>query len=131
MATEDWRNSPPYVMQPHFSAKYTAQCYCGAVAYEVSIFSLLSPFYLPSISLLSPIQIAEDPVDSTYCHCRGCQVLHGAPLQWASIFRKEAIQFTKGVANLLFYNSGTMNTTHELPCKVQHIERGCEENIYT
>ena len=63
-------------------------------------------------------KISEDPVDGTYCHCHGCQILHGAPFQWACIFRKEGIQFTKGVDKLLFYNSGTMQPIHELPCKV-------------
>ena len=54
---------------PGFSALYRAQCHCGAVAYEVG----------------------GEPVDAKICHCRDCQVLHGAPMQWAVIFDKLAL----------------------------------------
>ena len=60
---------------PNFVPKYTASCHCQAVRYEVS----------------------EDPVSSKVCHCVGCQKLHGAPMQWAAIFHKRAVRFTKGV----------------------------------
>ncbi|CAF0799738.1 unnamed protein product [Didymodactylos carnosus] len=94
-----WKDKPPYAFtgeSKSFKAKYSAQCYCGSVQYEIN----------------------DDPVDSTYCHCKGCQRLQGAPLQWASIFHKSSIRFTKGVDQLIFYNNSTNKQTHELPCKV-------------
>ena len=47
-----------------FKAKYRASCHCNSVQYEV----------------------CADPVDAKICHCRVCQKLHGAPMQWAAIF---------------------------------------------
>ena len=55
--------------------KYSARCHCGAVRYEV----------------------CADPVDAKICHCKACQVLHGAPMQWAAIFRKDDVRFTAGL----------------------------------
>lgn len=79
-----------------FIAKYRAHCRCAAVEYEVR----------------------ADPVDAKLCHCRDCQTLHGAPMQWAAIFHKQDVRFTAGVEHLRFYN-GTLDR-HEriLPCKV-------------
>ncbi len=80
--------------------KYTAQCHCGAVRYEVT----------------------ADPVDAKYCHCRECQALHGAPFQWAAIFEKPDVKFVKGAEALRFYHapSRTMTgaATKVLPSKV-------------
>lgn len=95
----------------NFIAKYRAQCHCGAVHYEVS----------------------ADPVDAKLCHCRECQVLHGAPMQWAAIFHKHDVRFTQGTEHLRFYTSGLLGQTptgqatagqatadqeRQLPCKV-------------
>eukprot|EP01111_Echinosteliopsis_oligospora_P008531 TRINITY_DN2427_c0_g1_i1.p1 TRINITY_DN2427_c0_g1~~TRINITY_DN2427_c0_g1_i1.p1 ORF type:complete len:169 (-),score=26.47 TRINITY_DN2427_c0_g1_i1:29-535(-) len=94
-----WKLQPPYTQSDNnkpFVAKYKASCYCGTVQYEAS----------------------EDPVDGTYCHCRNCQVLHGAPFQWAVIFHKDHIRFTKGVDDLVFYDSSSRRSEHILPCKV-------------
>ncbi|PTU21185.1 hypothetical protein P175DRAFT_0557855 [Aspergillus ochraceoroseus IBT 24754] len=41
-----------------------------------------------------------------------------APFQWAAIFHKSSIIFTKGVEGLSFYSSGSKSTTYELPTKV-------------
>jgi len=57
-------------------------------------------------------------VNGTYCHCTGCQRLHGAPFQWASIFHKHHVRFTKGIRDLQFYNSELNETSHTLPCKL-------------
>ena len=79
-----------------FVAKYRAGCHCGAVRYEVS----------------------ADPVDAKVCHCRGCQVLHGAPMQWAAIFHKRDVRLVSGIEELRFYNSELDRHERVLPCKV-------------
>lgn len=101
MATEDdghasWKDAPPYASQVAFLAKYRAQCFCGAVAFEVR----------------------ADPVASKICHCLQCQSLHGAPFQWAVIFQKSDVRFVRGVEDLHFYHSETRTSGHRLPCKL-------------
>ncbi|MCZ6709473.1 MAG: GFA family protein [Gammaproteobacteria bacterium] len=80
----------------NFIARYRAACYCGVVRYEVG----------------------ADPVDAKICHCRDCQVLHGAPMQWAAIFHKRDVRFTAGVEHLRFYNSALDRHERIVPCKV-------------
>ncbi len=79
-----------------FEAKYRARCHCNAVKYEV----------------------CSDPVDSKICHCRVCQTLHGAPMQWAAIFHKHHVRITEGINHLSFYNSELNKYERILPCKV-------------
>ncbi len=79
-----------------FIAKYKAACFCGTVRYEVS----------------------TDPVDAKICHCLACQQLHGAPMQWATIFHKRHVRFTTGLDHLIFYNSEQDRNERILPCKV-------------
>ncbi len=64
-----------------FVARYRARCHCGAVSYEVG----------------------ADPVDAKICHCRTCQALHGAPMQWAAIFHKRHVRMIRGIEHLRFY----------------------------
>ena len=83
-----------------FVARYTARCHCQAVCYEIK----------------------ADPLDAKYCHCRNCQVLHGAPMQWAAIFHKSDVRFVGGVEQLKFYRSEERRcqplNQRETPCKV-------------
>ena len=79
-----------------FIAKYHAHCRCDAVRYEVR----------------------TDPVDAKICHCSDCQLLHGAPMQWAAIFHKRDVRFTAGVEHLRFYNSTLGRNERIVPCKV-------------
>lgn len=79
-----------------FIAKYRASCRCSVVRYEVR----------------------ADPVDAKICHCSDCQVLHGAPMQWAAIFHKRDVRFTAGVEHLRFYNSALERNERIVPCKV-------------
>lgn len=79
-----------------FSALVAATCHCGAISYEVG----------------------AEPVDAKICHCTDCQTLHGAPMQWAAIFHKQDVRFTKGIEHLKFYHTPTKQQTHTLPCKV-------------
>lgn len=79
-----------------FAAKYRASCHCNAVRYEV----------------------CADPVDSKICHCRVCQKLHGAPMQWAAIFHKHHVRILEGMDHLRFYNSELNKHERILPCKV-------------
>jgi len=81
----------------NFVVKYKGKCFCEAVKFE----------------------ICEDPLDASYCHCRDCQRLHGAPYQWAAIFHKDAVHFTKGAEkDLIFYNPHDKATEYKLPCKI-------------
>lgn len=79
-----------------FTARYRARCHCGAIRYAVG----------------------ADPVDAKICHCRTCQVLHGAPMQWAAIFHKGDVRFTAGLEHLRFYNASGREQDRTLPCKV-------------
>jgi len=79
-----------------FIAKYRARCHCGAVRYEVR----------------------DDPVDAKLCHCMDCQLLHGAPMQWAAIFHKKDVRFVAGIEQLRFYNSSVSRHERLAPCKV-------------
>ena len=79
-----------------FAVKYRASCHCNAVRYEV----------------------CADPVDSKICHCRACQKLHGAPMQWAAIFHKHHVRFLEGMDHLRFYNGELNGHERILPCKV-------------
>lgn len=79
-----------------FVPKYRARCHCDAVRYEVR----------------------ADPVDAKICHCRVCQMLHGAPMQWAAIFHKSDVRLTAGLGHLRFYDSELGRAERILPCKV-------------
>jgi len=79
-----------------FVPKYSASCHCGAVQY----------------------QVRADPLDAKICHCRACQKLHGAPMQWAAIFHKHDVRLVEGMEHLRFYNSEIDKWDRILPCKV-------------
>jgi len=96
----EWKFRAPYKVHgddEKFNALYEASCHCGKVRYQLS---------------------REKPLDAKYCHCKTCQVLHGAPFQWAAIFHKEDINFTHGHHDLVWYDSAEKTTRHKLPCKV-------------
>ncbi len=95
--TDDWRQAPPYAQgDKHFSVAHRAQCFCGAVAFEV----------------------CADPVDAKFCHCPQCQSLHGAPFQWAVIFHKHHVRFVRGLDKISFYHPETNQSRRILPCKL-------------
>ena len=98
MHAMDWRHAPPYgpSEDTDFQPLYQAHCFCGAVAFEVR----------------------ANPVDAKICHCPQCQRLHGAPFQWAVIFHKTDVRFSRGVDELLFYNAELDRSEHSLPCKL-------------
>jgi hypothetical protein len=97
MDASSWRDLPPYrSTDPAFAAKYRARCFCGRVRFEAR----------------------ADPVDSKICHCPQCQSLHGAPFQWAVIFRKDDIRFAAGAEGLYFYSAELGQPGHRLPCKL-------------
>lgn len=57
--TPDWQQEIPYILaknEKDFKIKYKSSCLCGAVEYCVN----------------------ADPKGSKFCHCTGCQRLHGA-----------------------------------------------------
>ncbi|KAI5924164.1 glutathione-dependent formaldehyde-activating, GFA [Camillea tinctor] len=98
-----WQTRPPYLptspsadVQKH----YSAQCHCGRVRYWLS---------------------RDRPLASKFCHCVGCQALHGAPFQWAAIFEKDDLHFEPGVVEgggLAFYHAPTREGRYRLPVKV-------------
>lgn len=79
-----------------FVPRYRARCHCGAVWYEVGV----------------------DPVDAKLCHCRTCQTLHGAPMQWAAIFHKRDVRMLRGIEHLRFYSALLDRPQRVPPCKV-------------
>jgi len=101
----DWKFREPYKMHENgnFNALYEGACHCGKVQYQLS---------------------REKPLASKFCHCSTCQVIHGAPMQWAAIFEKGDINFLKGHHDLRWYDSQEKTTRHKLPCKVSCSECG-------
>ncbi|KAJ5500825.1 Glutathione-dependent formaldehyde-activating enzyme/centromere protein V [Penicillium fimorum] len=95
-----WKHLPPYEAQSEEDfgpVKWRGKCLCGKVTYLLK---------------------QEKPLNAKYCHCRVCQVTHGAPLQWAAIFHKDDMSFTSGTSSLVFYSSTHHNQKHMLPTKV-------------
>ncbi|MCJ1310522.1 hypothetical protein MMC25_004186 [Agyrium rufum] len=100
MANDEWKTKAPYRIHESnddFDSKYEGGCHCGRVKYHLS---------------------REKPLDSKFCHCTTCQLIHGAPFQWAAIFHKEDINFEHGHHDLVWYDSSEKTTRHKLPCKV-------------
>ncbi|KAI9794507.1 MAG: hypothetical protein M1833_000367 [Piccolia ochrophora] len=100
MSNDEWKTRAPYAIhkdENDFKALYDGSCHCGKVTFQLS---------------------REAPLAAKYCHCTTCQTLHGAPFQWAAIFHKEDINFTKGHHDLVWYESTEKTTKHKLPCKV-------------
>ncbi|KAL3149422.1 hypothetical protein ABBQ32_002216 [Trebouxia sp. C0010 RCD-2024] len=96
---EAWKQKTPYLAptaNENFDAQYAASCLCGEVQYAVD----------------------SDPVAAKFCHCTSCQILHGAPFQWAALFHKKNIRFIRGVDCLMFFHSEDLTPRHALPCKV-------------
>lgn len=82
---EDPSNRPPYSRPPldeFGEVKWRAHCQCGKVSYKLR---------------------RDRPLKAKFCHCRGCQVMHGAPFQWAAIFPKEDVRFDNGTSGMSFY----------------------------
>eukprot|EP01084_Bolivina_argentea_P263196 445370_1 len=94
----DWQLQPPYIANDkEFQPKYFGKCDCGKIS----------------------IECRTDPLDVKICHCKGCQKIHGAPMQIACIFYKKDIQFTQNcINNLKFYSSDNQINEHVLPCKL-------------
>jgi hypothetical protein len=44
--------------------------------------------------------------------------VEGAPFQWAAIFHKEDIKFTKGHDEMASYNTSEKLAKYKLPCKI-------------
>ncbi|CAI7609425.1 unnamed protein product [Penicillium bialowiezense] len=97
---EEWKHRSPYTMQTEAEfgpVKWRGSCLCGQVNYILK---------------------REKPLNAKYCHCHGCQVAHGAPLQWAAIFHKNEMSFVTGSSGLVFYSSTHKSQEYGLPTKV-------------
>lgn len=58
---EAWKHRPPYQIQSpeEFGpVKWHGKCHCGQITYSLS---------------------REKPLNAKFCHCRGCQLMHGMP----------------------------------------------------
>ncbi|KAJ5597109.1 hypothetical protein N7450_003567 [Penicillium hetheringtonii] len=98
--SESWKHRPPYERQSHekvWPVKYRAVCQCRKISYVLK---------------------KDRPLDAKFCHCRGCQVMHGAPFQWAAIFHKEDVSFDHGASGLSFYSSALNSQEYSTPTKV-------------
>ncbi|KAJ5981517.1 hypothetical protein N7499_001475 [Penicillium canescens] len=97
---EHWKHRPPYQNQSEKGfgpIKWRGKCLCGKNTYILK---------------------QDRPLNAKYCHCRGCQVAHGAPFQWASIFHKHDMLFTSDPGGLVFYSSTHQSQEYKLPTKV-------------
>lgn len=97
---DQWKLRPPYQIQPpdeFGTIKWRGKCHCGQVTYSLN---------------------RERPLNAKFCHCRGCQLMHGAPFQWAAIFHKDDVSFTKEARGLEFYCSSHYTREYEVPTKV-------------
>lgn len=59
---EAWKHRPPYTVPREFEfgpVKWRGRCHCGQVTYSLN---------------------REKPLNAKYCHCRGCQLMHGRDL---------------------------------------------------
>eukprot|EP00929_Paragymnodinium_shiwhaense_P045510 TRINITY_DN23250_c0_g1_i2.p1 TRINITY_DN23250_c0_g1~~TRINITY_DN23250_c0_g1_i2.p1 ORF type:complete len:126 (-),score=10.52 TRINITY_DN23250_c0_g1_i2:52-429(-) len=101
MATA-WHDLPPY-SNPTFTYKYRASCFCKRVRFEVQ----------------------SDPVTAKICDCSVCMRLHGAPMQWAALFKKDAVKFAADSLEWLRWYKTDTDTVYldgaekQLPCKIQ------------
>lgn len=120
---EEWQRNPPYRFESSAESIWQGKCHCGQVKYKLT---------------------RRKPLAVKFCHCTGCQVLHGeisnsfptflcflvvqwvvmfmrcvgAPFQWAAIFHKKDMHFENGTSGLSFYNSSQKVQERQLPCKV-------------
>ncbi|KAJ5466600.1 hypothetical protein N7539_009556 [Penicillium diatomitis] len=97
---ESWKHRAPYrsLSDEEFGPiKWRGKCKCGNITFSIR---------------------REKPVNAKYCHCRGCQVMHGAPFQWAAIFHKEDVNFSRGCSDLAFYSSSGNTQQYQMPTKV-------------
>jgi hypothetical protein len=124
--TDDWRSSPPYALADGRESgeytKHTAACFCGAVRWG---FSESKPLQAKYCQCVTPFIPAKAPIPADTRHrlaldsCSTCQQLHGAPFQWAAIFRKDHLLFEpNSLDHIGFYDSREKSSARKLPCKV-------------
>ena len=82
-ANDDWRQQAPYKQsETDFKIKYRSSCLCGAVEYAVD----------------------AEPKGAKFCHCVGCQRLHGPHSSCCMGFRvKQACLIYKLVSSVAFW----------------------------
>ncbi|KAJ5948016.1 hypothetical protein N7466_001031 [Penicillium verhagenii] len=100
LEAEDWKHRPPYHTHGHDTfgpIKWKGSCKCGKITYALN---------------------RDRPLNAKFCHCRGCQVMHGAPFQWAAIFHKDDVSFTKGSSGLAFFSAAHNSQKYDNPTKV-------------
>lgn len=97
---ERLKRAPYARTRKDFKVKYTGKCFCETVQFEIAEDPLgMSNSFICDIKHNRALNL-----DASYCHCRDCQRLHGAPYQWAAIYHKDAVHFSQGEEELIFYN---------------------------
>ncbi|KAJ5612058.1 hypothetical protein N7510_005252 [Penicillium lagena] len=102
LESEPRKHRPPYKIQSakEFGpVKWRGHCLCGKVSYVLK---------------------RDKPLESKYCHCRVCQVNHGAPFQWAFIIYKHEMSFLTGAHGVSRYE-----TPHESQMYGPHTKVSC------
>ncbi|KAH8430766.1 GFA family protein [Aspergillus melleus] len=95
-----WKHRAPYQLrsaEDFGHVKWHGKCQCGQVRFKLN---------------------RDRPLKAKYCHCHNCQLLHGAPFQWAAIFHKTDIAFVNGAEGLAFYSSGDRTREYQTPTKL-------------
>jgi hypothetical protein len=101
LSSEEWKHrSPYYIPNPNEfgEIKWRGHCQCRKVSYSLR---------------------RESPLNAKFCHCLGCQRMHGAPFQWAAIFHKDDISFDKGSNGLSFFSASQNSNEYHTPTKVK------------
>jgi len=102
-SADEWFQKPPYGGCTQFAPKYKASCFCKRVQFAVQ----------------------TCPLASKICDCSTCMRLHGAPMQWAVLFQKDAVRFeAESIKFIRFYNTSEDaayedGRDRKLPCKLQ------------
>ncbi|KAJ6107135.1 hypothetical protein N7523_008458 [Penicillium sp. IBT 18751x] len=100
LSSEEWKHRSPYTIQSpeeFGDIKWRGHCQCRKIGFSLK---------------------RDKPLNSKYCHCVGCQRMHGAPFQWAAIFHKDDISFDQGYSGLSFYSSAENSSDYHTPTKV-------------
>lgn len=78
---EEWKHRPPYQTRHRDDfgpIEWKGKCHCGKITYNLS---------------------RHRPLNAKYCHCRGCQVMHGLSLLLSWFFKLGVW----GLGNRIFY----------------------------
>lgn len=98
---EVWKYRPPYLIQSpedFGEIKWRGKCHCGQISYSLNM---------------------ERPLKAKFCHCRGCQLMHG--ISPSNHIRLASSQWMDGVVLIRGYWGGrrTLPMGRHIP-QIQH-----------